>query len=110
MSQKFAETVGQTALYAVDVTFDIEPMGDQPAQHAVVTLLVRMQVEEVRRLADADRVVNPQRVTDLTFRYPGRTSAPRGVGRIPTNGDRIQPPRYLSRDHPTTIGMCSSHR
>ncbi|GIJ47642.1 hypothetical protein Val02_45280 [Virgisporangium aliadipatigenens] len=88
-----ADAGGPTALYLVQVAFVNQAMGAQPREPVHGFLLIRMQVEEALRLAAPE-----------TFTYRSTSNAPRRTDRAPTNTDDVQPPTYLARRHPRTIG------
>jgi hypothetical protein len=93
-----AFTGKSTALYGVDVMFEIQPMGAADVQKVAGRILLRTLTEEALRLEHAARRDGTR------FSYPDRTSAPSRPGAAPTNLDPVQPPDYLAVRHPTTIG------
>ncbi len=87
-----------TALYKVDVDFEIQPMGSTEVRRSRTQILMRMLIEDAHRLKHAERQDGTR------FTYPQRSAAKPRPNATPTNLDPIQPSDYLAVSHPTTIG------
>jgi hypothetical protein len=92
--RQMVDAGGATVLYEVDVTFEVQPLGQQAKPAGSTTMLVRMQAEEARRLQEKHE-----------FAYRSTSRAKERSDKSPTNSDQIQPPDYLARPNPTSIGV-----
>ncbi len=93
VERQMVDAGGVTALYRVAVEFEVQPLGGAPLERGEFHVLLRMQAEEARRLHERD-----------AFVYTAPSNAPSRPDRTPTNNDAVQPPQYLARTNPTTIG------